>query len=250
LHELLEDESLCDAKQVADLVHNEPAVAAALLRCANSAAFGGLRAITDLGQAVARLGLKRVSTLVTAVQVRGNFSSESAEKNELLNRLWDHAVACALVARRLASRGGRDVEEAFLAGLLHDCGKLLVLKSVDHLESTDDSLIITRPVIDELMTVMHTELGHGLLTAWNLPEPICNVALHHEDAEQGEKAPLITAVQAANAISKKLGFHLEPNPDLNLLEEPALERLEIADIELATLMVDLEDEIHAVRELF
>ena len=65
LQELLQDEDNCDAKQVAELVQNSPAVAAALLACANSAAFGGLRPISDLHQAIARLGLKRVGSLVT-----------------------------------------------------------------------------------------------------------------------------------------------------------------------------------------
>lgn len=250
LRELLQDEDRADAKAVAELVRNEPAVTTALLRFANSAAFGGLKQIGDLHQAIARLGLNRVGSLVTTLQMKGNFQAPDAVKREILGRLWDHAVAAAITARILAKRIDYDVEEAFLGGLLHDAGKLLVLKSVDVLQSEDPSLEVTRPVLDELMALLHAELGNHTLKSWNLPETLCTAALAHEEPVRDDQPALVTLVQAGDVIARKLGFHPNPDPELNLLDEPCLELLGIGDIEMAALMVDVEDEFAAVRDLF
>ena len=247
---MLEDDDRADASKVADVIRNDPAVTAALLRFANSAAFGGLRPISDLNQAIARLGLKQVEMLVTAMEVKGLFHAKCEEKKKLLQTIWDHSVACAMASKRLADRGDLDVEEAFLAGLLHDCGKLMVLKGIDHIEDEDKSLSITLPVMLELMETLHARLGHAVLESWRLPESICKAAQLHNDEVNGRTDPIVTIVQAANVISRKLGFHLEPDTDLELLGEPSLEELGLRDIELATLMVDLEDEMNAVRQMF
>jgi HD-like signal output (HDOD) protein len=251
LRDLLSREDECDARQVAELVKNEPAVAASILRIANSAAFGGLRQVTDLHQAIARLGLRQVGSMTTALLVKGHFAAEPrGAKTEILSILWDHSVATAFASKRLANHIGRvDAEEAFLAGLLHDCGRLLVLKAVDHLQTFEQDGRITSTLLLELMETLHCELGHRTLTAWNLPAAICNVALRHEEEPVEGSEPLLVCVQAADLIAQKLGLHLRPQPDLNLLQEPAIEIVGLGDLELGMLMVDLEDELAEVHRL-
>ena len=125
LQQALKDDSV-DAQQVADLIRTEPAMSASLLRAANSAAFGGLRSITDLSQAIARLGLRQVETLATALLVQGHFKANRESNERMLEVLWTHAVASATVARKLAIREGYPSEDAFMAGLLHGIGHLIV----------------------------------------------------------------------------------------------------------------------------
>lgn len=249
LMDLLEKGDDVNPKQLAELIESEPAVAASLLRTANSVFFAGLNPISDLDEAVARLGLRQVSSVVTAVVHKGNFISKDPHKMELLHRLWEEAVACAMGGRRLASMGGDDPGEAFLAGLLHDTGKLLVLKGVDELSARSDSLAFTPVVVNELMTLLNPVLGYHTLIEWRIAEPICRVALHHHDREIDSGETLILRIQAADAIARKLGTHSHPEPDLILIEEPSIERLNIGDLELAALMVDLEDEIARIRGL-
>ena len=107
LQTALKDESV-DAKQIADLIRNEPAMSVSLLRAANSAAFGGMKAVTDLSQAIARLGLKQIETLATALMVQGQFEANRESNRKVLETLWNHAVASATVARKLARRGAKD----------------------------------------------------------------------------------------------------------------------------------------------
>lgn len=249
LRDMIADEG-AGAPEVARLVGRDAAVAASLLRAANSAAFGGLRRISELDQAVARLGLKQVCSIVTVLLHKGMFTSSRPGRDGLFRALWEHAVATSLGARMIASKDGADPETAFLAGLLHDTGKLLVLRGVDYLESSGQIPPVSPAVLAELMDVLHPSLGYRVLREWRIPEPACQVALRHHDVDLGAADGLLLRVMAANAVSRKLGAHPNPDPDLRLSEVPAVERLGIADLELATLLVDLEDALESVREVF
>src|SRR5258706_1241345 len=86
IHELLRNED-SDARRIAELVKSEPAIAASVLRVANSAAFGGLGAVGELDEAIARIGLRQVGGLATAVGHKGHFESQDPERARLLRLL-------------------------------------------------------------------------------------------------------------------------------------------------------------------
>ncbi len=249
LNTLLSDEARTGAKRVAELVRNDPAIAAAVLKMANSAFFGGLHPISDLSQAIARIGFRQVTCVVTALGHSGHFKSNDPQKHEMLQCLWGHAVTTALAAKQIATITGGDPEQSFIAGLLHDAGKLLVLKCADHIEATSKSVQITGPVLSELMDVLHTELGHRILVAWHLPEAVSLVALRHHRDDLDSTESLVVRVQAADAISRKMGQHPAPDPSIDLLHVSAVEQLSLRDIELASLMVDIEDQIAEIKSL-
>lgn len=249
LRDLLGDENT-DARTVADLVRSDPAVSAALLRAANSAAFGGLRELRDISQAVARLGLRRVGSIVDVVVHRGRFESKDPSRHQLLRALWDHAIVTAIAARRIASAVGVDgVEEAFLAGLLHDTGRLMVLKGIDLLGRGPEE-DVTDVVSRELMTLLHEELGEAVLVSWKMPALVTRAARHHHDPSAFAEDRGLDAVRLACAAARKLGAHTDPAPDLNLLDLDAAERLGLDDLRLATLIIDTEDSLAEVRTLF
>ena len=248
LMELLKDRERTSSKEVANLVGTDPAIAATLLRWANSAAFGGLVPVSDLSLAIARLGFRQVTSAVTTVAHSANFRSDDPVKAEILRALWVHAVATAAASKHIANLRGHGPEEAFVAGLLHDTGKLLVLKAVDQLEATNKAEI-TPVVLDELMDVLHTRLGYDSLIAWRVPKPICEAVLHHHDEEPDPGRPLATLVQAADAVACKTGFHLRPEPDMDLMSLPSVESMNLSDIELASTMVDVEDQVAEIKSL-
>jgi len=243
--DLLKDQDRLELRRLQEIIQVDAAMSASILRMANSAAFGGLQPISDLDRALARLGLQQVSSIVVAVTTKTTFHAGDPGQAQLLERLWDHSLFTALASKRLAAAHGAEAENAFLAGLLHDTGKLLVLSFV----ATAGGTPITPFATDELMTELHAELGHQVLQAWKIPDPICHVALRHHDAEPPADDRLLLVVQAANAISRKAGVHVRPEPELNLLEVAAVERLNLTELELAVLLVDLEDDFKRVRDL-
>jgi HD-like signal output (HDOD) protein len=247
--QLLRAEDGADVVALSKLIEKEPAITASVLRVANSVSFAGFGAVPDLDQAIARLGARQVGSIVTAVTHKDNYVSSDPAYAQLMRRLWDHAVATALGARRLAVAGRGDAGEAFLAGLLHDAGKLVVLKGVDQLGRGKDAVQISPAVVSELMKLLHAELGYRTLTAWKLPAPICRVAERHHDPKPPLGDLLLIRVQAANAIARAIGAHPEPQQDLDLHAVPAIERLNLAEPELLALLVALEGEFNSVQML-
>jgi len=248
IHELLHNESAADSHRVAGLVKSEPAIAASILRVANSTAFGGLSPVGELDEGIERIGLRQVGALVTAVGHKGHFESQDPERARLLRVLGDHAVTTALAARRLAAMNGGDCAEAYLAGLLHDSGKLLALKGVDWLEKRSRTPL-SPAVVTQILSLLHTDLGHDTLTAWKIAVPVCQVARDHHLAAKPDDSPILTWVRAGNVLSRKLGAHPQPDPSMNLIGRPEIELLNLNDPELSTLLVDLEIELDEVRRL-
>ena len=97
-----------------------------------------------------------------------------------------------------------------------------------------------------MVEALQYELGYSTLQSWNFSEDGCEPARAMDpDAGPPEKT-IIRIVQAADHIARKLGMHPHPDPDLNLMDQDAIESLEIGDVEMAALMVDLEDEVDEI----
>lgn len=248
VQEVLDADSI-NMRELGSLLTRDPAIVAALLRLANSAAFGGLGRIEKLPAAVQRIGLKQVGAIVTALGLKGHFEHPSPEKRELLETLWDHSVTTAFAARAIAQKVRTNQERAFLAGLLHDCGKVLVLRAVDTIEQEGLGFAASRELLIEIMNQLHGSLGFRVLTTWNLPEEVAVVARdHHEFAEDVET--LLLCVQAANLITRKLGFHLDPDDSLTLVGHPIMDDLGLDDLTIATMMIDMEDHLAEMKAMF
>ncbi len=239
-----------DMRELDQLLSQDPAIVAALLRLANSAVFGGLRRVEGLSTAIQRIGFRQLGAIVTGLSLKGHFSKGSGVKKELLGVLWDHSVTSGFAARAIALLVGADSEKAFLAGLLHDSGKVLVLTAVDKLEEHGFADPPTREVLVELMDELHAELGYGVLTEWNLPEDVASIAKTHEDENADSSDQVLACVKAANLITRKLGFHLQPDPEMSVVENPVIENLDLDDMTVATMMVEMEDHLLEMKQLF
>jgi HD-like signal output (HDOD) protein len=231
-----------------DLIGSDLAMTASILKVANSALFGGLGSVTDLRMAIARLGVREVTAIITMLAHRAHFKSNDPARQKHLRALWDHAIVTGLGTRRLAAISRVETGDAFLAGLLHDTGKLVLLLAFDQIEHRPGAVPMSSSVRVELMQTLHAELGHKVLHDWLIPEPVCRVALsHHEPAADGDR--LMTCVRAANAMSRKIGAHPEPRTDLSLVDLPEFEQMNLGDLEIATLMVDVEEDLAQLRAL-
>lgn len=245
LQEVLRDERGADAHQVAEVVASEPAIATSMLRLANSVAFGGLRPVLELHEAVARVGLRQVESLATTIATRGAFRSSDPARSARLEQLWAMAVTAAVTCREVPY-GEVDPEVAYLSGLLHDIGQPLVLKLLDTCESR---LVdpIAPAAVEGLLDELHVELGHRLLMNWRIPEPVCQVTQRHHGTVVPEDV-LLVRVQAADAIAHHLALPATARPGLGALAaEPAIARLGLDDERLAERLGAIEERVAILR---
>lgn len=226
------------------LVHEDAALVSELLRMANSAFFRGLDKVTTVRDSVMRLGARQVGELVTLASQRATFRSQDAMVQGWLVKLWRHAVATSIGARWLAERCGFGdlANEAFLAGLLHDVGKLLVLRTVGDLRS--EGLVaesLSHRLLLDVVHRFHTTEGEKLLRRFEMPDVYANVALRHHDDAFDPTDGVLVVVRTADVACHRLGLALEHDASIVLAATPEAQCLGASEVLLAQLEVLLED---------
>jgi HD-like signal output (HDOD) protein len=241
----------CRISEIVSVIETEPAFAAAVMRYANSVAFAGLREVDELQQAVTRLGLGAVEQTIVAISAKRAFAADRPEHQALLRRLWDHSVATALAARRISCRIATvHAETAFLAGLLHDIGKVVILRSAALVWKRErPGSAPSASELLELFDALHCRVGDSLCAVWNLPPPIREVVRrHHDRALEHPGESLVAIVAFANLMAARLGASLRPAPPGSLLESPAATALLLDEGKLESLLADVEDDLRRARE--
>ena len=243
LQEVLRNENV-NASSIEAAVGKDPALVAQILRLANSSIYAGLHEITTMHQALMRLGSKQVSRLATAAAQLSLYQSKDALVASYMTGLWQQAYASALGASWIAEKSGyRDVAEAaFLAGLLHDVGKLLILNAIEDFTAKQQlAQAPPRTLVDEMIESLHSEYGHLLMTRWNLPNVYCVVGRDHHNADFKQDQVLLIMVRLLDQVCARLGIGCCANPQVVPAASPEAQALGLNDIQMAELEIMLED---------
>ena len=240
-----------DLSSIVRAIEREPTVAAALVKYANAAIYAGLRDVTDLQQAVARLGLNQVRETVVSLSAKAAFKADNPAQAKYYATIWKHSLTTAVAARRLAEFVSAPKETAFLAGLLHDIGRICVLRGITTLRKRDPKgFVLPDNTIAEFTDALHCPMGEVLCQAWNIPAELSDAIKRHHDQNLTEPKDLLAAVvQVADLMAAKIGASLHPEPNLKLVERPAFAALQLDDVKVAMLLVELEDECESMAKL-
>ncbi len=206
---LLDNEDV-SMKQIVNLLRVDPALSAEILRVSNSALYGLSRRIDNVSHAVVVLGtevVKRLALTVAIAKFTRNGSNSVA-----LKRCWDHSMAVALLAERIAGQLHQPRDRGYTAGLLHDVGALALLSCFPAeygnmlevaKENNFDQLECERQMFD----VDHAAAGDWLARHWNLPEDLVSaISRHHDPAACGSE--IASIVRCADRLAATLGFAL------------------------------------------
>jgi HD-like signal output (HDOD) protein len=233
--------------EIARLLGADPALAARILRVANSAMFyRGTRPITSLSAAVSQLGYKMVRNVAlsfAAQQVFIGYGSRSLR--ELVSEIWQHSVHTAVLAHMLArTRTRLNSDEAFLAGLLHEIGKLyIVMRAKDAAAG-----LAHDPAFKAVLSAWHPRLGRAVLEAWELSAELAAAVGDHEHCSLAvADPPTLTGVVAVasfladhSAVAcNEEDFHSKL-PDLGVLatDKPTFDWvMRAADVDVRLLMI-------------
>jgi putative nucleotidyltransferase with HDIG domain len=195
---------------VAAVLEQDMAMSARILQVINSAFFGLPQRVTRARDAVSYLGLNMVKSVVLMSELFAASNDQPVPKGVSLESLQRHAFLTAAVARKLIPEK-RKADDAFMAGLLHDIGKLIIATQIpDHLRQVEERMEVpARPpmyVVEEgLVGVSHAEVGAYLLGIWGLPYAIVEAVAdhHHPERVATPSFDVLTAVHVANALANE-----------------------------------------------
>lgn len=176
-----------DLARITKKISADVGLAAAMLKAANSPAFGLSRKMSSVAQAVDFLGMRNVSGIATGLAIRHALSGGVAADHR---HFWDMAektaLLCATFARMLR---GIPVDEAYTFGLFHDCGIPLLMRRFPGYKATlaranSGETDASFAAIEEAdVGTHHGAVGYFLTRSWQLPDSFCRAVLWHHDTE-------------------------------------------------------------------
>jgi putative nucleotidyltransferase with HDIG domain len=254
------DEDSSSARELEELIMHDPALAARILRLANSAFYSFRTKVKTISHAIALLGMNIVTSLAIGINIFDTFTKGVKSDAALINQLWTHSCGVAVVVREIwtkRSRNGKEGEFAFLCGLLHDLGKVIFFKKYPgHYGPVFESIKTeTEPAISfyehENYGADHAMIGEVLAKQWGLPAELANVIRRHHDMS-ALKSPLIGAVMLADLLAKELKIGYDGDNGLSTLEDlPKLQsKLEITEADYEQLKVFASREREGIKRFF
>lgn len=202
------DNEESSASQISDVILKDPALTARLLRVVNSPYYGAVREVTTINQAVMTLGTRAVKALVLSAGLYRLFDSDKGVVDRL--RFWRHSLEVAVACREIAvACYYSPAEEAFVAGLMHDIGILILeanfteqYRRIWKLVEAGESLV---KLEESAWGTNHARVGKFLLDQWKIPKFLGEaIAAHHNDFGS-DKIPhdrLSRIVSLGNQISR------------------------------------------------
>lgn len=201
-------------KKIGEIICKDPGMTAKILQMVNSAFFGLRRHISNPTDAVSLLGLDTIKSLVLSIQIFSQFSSTRIPGFSLTD-LWDHNAAVGDLAKKIAKaekQSPRVVDDSFAAGLLHECGKLILAARLpkeygEMLSLASEECLPAFEAERKVFGATHPEVGAYLLGLWGLPDSIVEaVAFHHSPSQcPVDVFSPLTAVHVADYLVSESG---------------------------------------------
>jgi HD-like signal output (HDOD) protein len=213
--EMLSDPDV-DINAVENVIGKDQSLVTKLIKISNSVLYGGLQRVESLHQAMARLGAKTTRSLVLSASMQTYFYEGNPGMRTWGQFLWQHAAECGMAARRIAvATGYDDPEQAFVGGVLHDIGKLvLLLVSADNYRRIQDlkkrETLCDHEAEKKIIGTDHMEIGELLMEKWKMPASarVC-VKFHHHVQNAAPSSHLAAITAYANHLSHLHGSQLQ-----------------------------------------
>jgi putative nucleotidyltransferase with HDIG domain len=210
--QLTEHESV-DVGELRTAIQSDPVLVAKVLRRLNSSYYGLSQRVSDVRTAINLLGVREIRNLALTVFVSRMFDAPSSHGSYRRQDLWTHCVAVAAAARLISRVCGRAApEEAYIAGLLHDIGLILIDQTLrKHFFRVIDMLDPSTPthvIESRILTFDHTLLGGFVARKWNFPDAVADaITFHHLPwYYQGPHRDLVNVVAVANYLCSRYGL--------------------------------------------
>jgi putative nucleotidyltransferase with HDIG domain len=249
-----------DARDFVELIESDEGLSARVIKIANSVYFDRGKKSSTIEESVVVIGLNELRSLLNATTLSEIFPSRHPARPQL----WAHDVGTAIISKSLAQRIiPAQSDLAFLGGLMHDVGKLLLIQKVSDdyakvLKKIEETGCDSREAEEDIFPFNHTQVGQLIGERWNFSSDLITIIrTHHEDWDKLEYSPtsLSAIIKAANTASHALaighpkGWHRVQNKAQESLEN-CWEALKIANSERSSMLKDLERAYNLERDLY
>ncbi len=219
----------CSPKDLVQVIDKDPVVTVKVLRVVNSAYYSLPKQITSINHAVVYMGFNTIKNLALSIAAIGMLPAHNAAGFDGQQYLL-HSLSTAAIAKQLALKvDGADPMDCFIAGLLHDFGKVVFAqfmpkefqKALELSQSSGTSLHLA---LHELIGADHAVVGAMLVEKWRFPAELVET-IRDQYGPHIKDTPMIACVFAANQISKQLKFGFGGNPCIEALPPAIAQRL-------------------------
>jgi len=242
-------------RTIAAVVRHDPSLTAKLLRLVNSPLYGAAAPIDTISRAIAVVGQKELTTLVLGLAACNAFSDIAPELWDMRD-FWGHAAACGVYAAALAEAcPGTTPDRAFVGGLLHDIGQLVILRKLP--AAAGRALLLARieglPLTEAETAVLgfdHAAVGRALLSSWHFPASLIDmVASHHQPSGRPEQRET-ALIHVADILATALAWPAVGGPQVPPLSEAAWASLGLPESILAHVAAAGDERIREIESVF
>jgi putative nucleotidyltransferase with HDIG domain len=245
------------ALQLQQIISDDQAMTARILKIANSAMYSCSRKVKTLTEAIVMLGFDSIRSLVVTSAARNLYNTRNASTGLKERLLWEHSIGVAFACRLLVQeRFPALSEEAFLAGLMHDIGKLVLNLRVPEQFDQIVQLVYNdnlpfNSTEKEILGYDHAEVGAKLINKWNLSPMLEDTILHHHNPEAMTiDNPLLLYLDLGNKLCHKLGIGFVDEPDLDINNCLANQILGLSPKNFEVTILRLQETLESEMEIF
>ena len=247
------------AQDLNNVISNDPALGARILKVVNSAFYGLPGQIGSINRAIVLLGLNAVKNIAIAASLAKLFRGGKIAANFDARDLWANAIACACATRLLAKKVGLGLpDEAFLSGLIHDIGLMVEIQArrnqfVEVLQKLDENPELTlRQAETQVLGANYEQFGQGLCKLWKFPQSFQYVTgFHHRPTELAQGQRMLTGlVHVADVMTKQLGIGFTVGTEVNEVDPALIKELGLSETGINEVAQELPEAIEEAKAIF
>jgi len=239
------------AEEVGKAITTDQALASKVLKLVNSAFYGFPGRISTITHAIVILGFSTVKNIVLTASIFDAFRGKGKDRIGFdLEGFWLHSIACGAASLSIAKQiGNTEKEECFIAGLIHDLGKLIMCRYLPKefnlaLKDCSDKERLLYESELELFSETHQEVGGFLTERWNLPVNLQNAVKYHHNPLPTHEYYLTTAiVHCADILVRAMDFGNGGDAKVPAVSEHVWKSLGLDSIDIAVLLESIQQEV-------
>ncbi len=239
------------AEEIGKAITTDQSLASKVLKLVNSAFYGFPGRISTITHAVVILGFSTIKNIVLTASIFDVFRKKGQKLAGFdMEKFWLHSIACGAASQSLAKFiGSSEREECFIAGLIHDVGKIILCQYLTKeftqvVRETHQKNQLFYDTEKELFEVTHQEIGGVLCESWNLPENLQNSVRYHHIPSKNRSHYLTTAiVHCADILVRAMDLGNGGDNKIPSMNDQVWQNLGLENLSLSSLLESINDEV-------